>query len=354
MIRRGVRFRQVTFALAALVLLMTMGGCGYKDKPVPPQHVVPKPVVDLRVELDEKGATLFWAYPRETVTGGAVDEIDRFDLYRAEIPVATYCKTCPVPYEAPIAVPGGSLPPEGGKTAIFEATGLRPGNLYFFKVRSKAGWWRQSEDSNEVSFLWQTPPLTPEGLTVAAGDGKNVLKWQPVSQNQDGTPLQAPVLYQIYRGVDGGSVAKIGEPVASPTYTDTGVENGRTYSYQVQAVNTYNQGTVSSGLGDAIEASPVDRTPPPVPGGVAAITTEVGVKVYWDHVESPDLAGYRVYRRAEGEAKAVLAGEVNLPFNLFVDAKAPRNIMLFYAVTSIDTRNPANESARPAEVRVDQ
>ena len=32
--------------------------CGYKDKPVPPQTVVPKPVTDLRYQLSEKGVSL--------------------------------------------------------------------------------------------------------------------------------------------------------------------------------------------------------------------------------------------------------------------------------------------------------
>jgi hypothetical protein len=67
------RFRGVIVALAFFALLLP-GGCGYKDQPVPPQHVVPKTVLDLQVELDEQGATLSWTYPTETVTGGKVEE----------------------------------------------------------------------------------------------------------------------------------------------------------------------------------------------------------------------------------------------------------------------------------------
>lgn len=348
----GGRLRTSIGCLALLGLLAPVG-CGFKDNPVPPQHVIPKAVLDLEVELDDRGATLSWSYPQETVTGDTVEEVQGFELYRAEVPAESYCKTCPVPYSASIAVPGGLMPSEGGKTAIYEARDLRPGNLYFFKVRSQSGWWRESKDSNEVSFFWQTPPMTPEGVTATGGDGKNTVQWQAVTQLRDATPATAPVRYQIYRQVDGGTFSKVGEPVATTTYTDTKVENGRTYGYQVQALHTYPLGMVRSAMSTGAEAHPLDRTAPPVPMGVEGIRTEIGVRIYWDHVEADDLAGYRVYRHAAGENKAVLAGEVLLPYNMFIDAKAPAGA-LSYSVTSIDRRKPANESARSAEILVEQ
>jgi len=345
------RLRAVVL-VAAILALLFVGGCGFKDKPVPPQHVVPQPVLDLQVELDEKGATLTWTYPKKTVTGGDIEEIDEFKLYRAEVPAGSFCPTCPIPYDAPIAVPGGLLPPGAGRTATYEVRGLRPDNFYFFKVRSKTGWWTESQDSNQVSFFWQTPPATPEGVSATGGDGKNVVQWQPVDRRSDATPAAGTVRYQVYRGVDGGAVAKIGEPVVAATYTDTTVENGRVYAYRVQAVSTYAQGTVRSDLSETVEARPVDRTGPPVPGRVEGLRTEVGVKIFWDHVAAEDLAGYRVYRRTGGESKPTLVGDVNLPHNMFVDAKAP-GVPLFYSVSGIDTRSPANESARSTEIRVD-
>jgi len=347
----GTRLRSIILALA--ILALPLGGCGFKDKPVPPQHVVPKAVLDLQVDLDEKGATLSWSYPKETVTGGDVEEIDGFELYRAEIPVDSYCTTCPVPYDTPITVPGGAAPPDGGRTATYEVRGLRPGNLYFFKVRSTTGWWAESQDSNEVSFFWQTPPATPEGVTVTGGDGRNIVQWQPVGQRSDAAPATGAVRYQLYRGVDGGTITKTGEPVAAAAYTDTAVENGRVYTYQVQAISTYTQGMVTSSLSKTVEARPLDRTAPPVPGRVEGIRTEAGVKIYWDHADAGDLAGYRVYRRTAGESKPALAGEVNLPYNMFIDTKAPSGVPLFYSVSSIDTQSPGNESARSTEIRVD-
>ena len=175
---------------------------------------------------------------------------------------------------------------------------------------------------------------------------------EAVGQLRDATPTTAPVQYQVYRSVDNGSFAKVGEPIATASYVDAAVENGRAYAYQVQAINVYSQGAVRSALSAPAKANPLDRTPPPVPAGVAAIRTEMGVKIYWEHVEAADLAGYRVYRRV-GASAPVLAGEVLLPYNMFIDAKAPSGALV-YSVASIDAQSPANESARSAEIPVEQ
>ena len=352
MIRSNIQSMRLALGLTALALLAVLGGCGYKDKPVAPNQVVPLPVNDLRYQLSDKGVTVSWSYPRETVTGDKVVEISSFDLYRAVVPVGEYCETCPVPYGAPIDLPGGTLPDQGQRTSSYEMTVLRPGNLYFFMVRSKTGWWNESADSNTISFLWNTPPLAPEGLSVKPGDGRNLLAWKPVLKHADGSAVTEPIHYQILRSLNGGVFAKLGEPVAATSHTDLQVENGRNYAYQVQAVSTYKEGDVAGAASEVAEASPIDRTAPPPPRNVEGIMTEVGVKVFWDHVQAGDLAGYRVYRRTGSQTKPELAGEVNLPYNMFIDKKAPRGTEIFYSVTSIDSRKPANESEKTPEVRV--
>ncbi len=340
------------YLVLSLLFLLGLSACGYKDKPIPPQRVVPKAVSDFRVELDDKGALLSWSFPRETVSGRKITEIDSFDLYRAELPVHSYCPTCPVPYSVAIVVPGGALPVNGDRTVTYLVKELRPGNLYFFKLRSKVGWWIESRDSNEISFLWQTPPKTPEGFMVKSGEGQNVLQWQPVSASGESAQATPIIRYQLYRGVDVAAVAKIAEPLSATSYTDTAVEDGKVYVYQVQASSSYPQGMVKSGLSSPVEARPQDRTPPPLPHRVEGMSNELGVRVYWDAVQADDLAAYRVYRRQAHEQQATLIGEVKEPNTLFLDSQAPA-VPCFYSVSSVDTQTPPNESKRSVEVRVE-
>ncbi len=342
-------------SLLLALVLAALAGCGYKDRPVPPQQVVPRPITDLRYQLSEKGVTLSWSYPIETVTGRDLTEISSFELYRAVVPVDSYCDTCPIPFGTPIELPGGVLPGEGRKTATYEATLLRPGNLYFFKVRARNGWWAESADSNIVSFLWNIPPRAPSGLKAVAGDHEVTLRWQPVTIHLDGSPITGRVEYQVLRSLGGGSFAKVGKPVSGTTFTDTRVRNGRKYFYRVQAIEVYKQGRVGGGSTAPVAVTPVDRTPPAPPLGVRAVLTGRGVKVFWQPVEERDLKGYRVYRRLPGDRAPELIGEVDAPYTMFVDKNPPADAArIFYSVSSIDNHTPANESASSPEVMLKQ
>jgi len=339
--------------LGGLILLITLAGCGFKTNPVAPQGVVPRPITDLHYELSEKGVTLFWSYPIETVTGQDITSIDEFVLYRAVVPADSYCETCPIPFGKPIVLPGGSLPGEGRKTGTYEATLLRPGSMYFFKIRSRSGWLAESADSNLVSFIWEIPTAAPTGLKVTQEGGTVHLSWQPVTVHIDGSPVSEPVRYQVSRRLGGAPFAEIGKPVAATEFTDNEVQAGRTYYYRVQAMGLYKKGMVGGGYSESVAATPRDVTAPAPPVNVHAVRTGVGVKIYWDGVQENDLKGYRVYRRIGSGGKAVQIGEVDARYTLFDDRNIPAGTArLFYSVSSFDNSDPANESTRSPEVMV--
>ena len=143
--------------------MFAFAGCGRKTMVVPPQSVVPVAVYDLRFSLTEKGVILNWSYPQQTVQGGTLSGIDRFELLRAEVLVEDFCGGCPQPFGPPIMIPGGPLPKGGsGRQARFEDTSLRPGHHYVYKVRSRAGWrGGSSADSKIVSFVWEKHERLP-------------------------------------------------------------------------------------------------------------------------------------------------------------------------------------------------
>jgi hypothetical protein len=325
--------------------ILLLGGCGYKTLPVAPQASTPRPVTDLSYELTGEGAILRWTYPKETVTGKDLQQIDSFQLYRAELPEDDYCETCPIPFGSPINLPGGLLPDKGRRQGSWETDLLRPGRMYFFMLRSRSGWLADSADSNIISFVWETPPAAPSGLIAKAGDDVISLRWQPVTTRFDGRTLRQPVKYQLARSTDGGPFAQIGDQLATPYYVDREVENGRKYAYRVQAFT----GTVGSGYSLTVETGAVDRTPPEPPTHVKAVRTASSVKVYWDRGEEKDLAGYRVYRRLD-EGEPELLGKVMEPYNLFEDKNPPaKDSKVLYSVSSFDLSNPPNESQRSAE-----
>jgi hypothetical protein len=346
----GVRMVGV-FLLGASLLLVT--GCGYKNKPVPPENVVPLPIADLRYTVDEKGVQLNWSYPVATVQGNDIENIATFDLYRAVVPVEDYCGGCPIPFTEPTQIDGGS--PIDGKIrrkATYSTSLLRSGNKYFFKVRSRTSWWADSGDSNIISFLWFQPAAASQGLSTVAGDQQISLNWQPVTTHLDGSALDLPVKYQIFRSIGGKDYVEVGEPVQATAFVDKQVRNGQKYFYTVKTMMVYKDELVSGGISTEVASVPVDLTPPLPPAGLTAVQTGAGVKIFWDRNDAADFGGYRVYRRAANQDKYELLGKVEPEYTLFVDSTMGDDVRYYYAVSAIDQSTPPNESEKSREATI--
>lgn len=340
--------------LAGLFLLIGLGGCGYKNDPVAPQALVPEPINDLRYEIAEQEVVLRWSYPTRTVSGEDITEIDSFLLYRAEVPTDAYCDTCPVPFGEPIKLAGGNIPEqEGVKKAKYEVTLLRPAHKYFFKIRSRTGWLTPSSDSNQVTFIWQTPPAAPDGLVAEVDDSSIILRWQPVASHLDGTSISRPVMYQVSRRLGKASFKNVGSLLTATEYMDTEVTSGNEYTYRVQAFAMYEDDMVASGFSTALEMSVLDQTAPSPPENVKTARTATAVKIFWDQGTEKDLAGYRIYRRLGNETVPQMIGVVEVPYNIYEDLDAPeKDVYVYYSVTSFDKSDPPNESGHSAEADV--
>jgi chitodextrinase len=90
-----------------------------------------------------------------------------------------------------------------------------------------------------------TPPTVPSGLQATPGNGQVSLSWQPSNDNGGSDAVAG---YDIYRnGVKVGSST-------STSYTDSGLTNGTSYSYTVDA---YDQAGNVSAQSGAVNATPV-------------------------------------------------------------------------------------------------
>lgn len=346
-----MRFGFVAAVLGAVA--MSVAGCGFKTDPVPPQNVIPRAIDDLSYAIDESGVTLRWTYPDNKMNGDELTEVYSFDVYRAVVPVADLCETCPIPFGEPSEIPGGATA-DAGKRRVgeYQTSLLRPDHKYFYKITSRISWWAASDFSNIVSFVWQIPSSVPAGFKVTTGDGKVTLSWQPVTTLIDGSATEKKIYYQVLRSEGGKDFATLGDPITATRFVDGDVMNGKTYYYKVQSLMMVNQDRVSGGVTEIADASPVDRTPPGAPSGVRASASSAGTRVYWDRPDDPEVVSHRVYRRAKGQSQGELIGEVTMPSSLFVDQSVPENVEVFYSVTAIDGAEPANESKPSKEATV--
>lgn len=340
---------KIVLMFLAAALLGGVAGCGKKTRPVPPDTVLPAPISDLSYNLDEKGVELTWSYPRQTVQGDRLPyRIERFELLRAVIPIKDYCADCPVPFGPPIVITAKS----GDKGRVsYQETLLRPNHRYVYRVRSKAGWFVSSDDSNTVSIVWDTPLLAPANFKIEETDKTLTLRWQPPAGLLDGTPVSDPIRYQVSRSTDGETFHEMpGDLIEGLTYTDRGLRNGKTYLYKVRAMRLH-AGTLAAGMAShPLSAVPRDLTPPAPPQKVRIVATAEGVKIIWETVAEPDLAGFRIYRRSAQSSTRELIGEVGGAGLSFLDTKPPKGRGIwYYSVSAFDQARPANVSTYSIE-----
>jgi len=275
--------------------------------------------------------------------------IEKFELFRAVIPSKDYCADCPVPFGPPIEIRAASS--DQGKVA-YEETLLRPNHRYVYRVRSKAGWFVSSDDSNTVSVIWDTPLLAPAKFRAEEGDKTLTLRWQPTTGLLDGTPVSDLIRYQISRSTDGGETFSEmpGNLIEGLAYTDKGLRNGKAYSYKVRAMR-FHAGTQAAGMSSpAITATPRDLTPPAPPQKVRVVATSGGVKIMWETVAEPDLAGFHIYRRSAQNPTPKRIGEVGGAGLSYLDTKPPKEKGLwYYSVSAFDQAKPPNESTSSME-----
>jgi hypothetical protein len=238
-----------------LILMILLVGCGKKTHLVPPQKLVPVRITDLRYSLDDTGVTLKWSYPTKMENGDPLQAIESFEVYRATIPVEEYCQGCPVDFGDPLEIDGGRLPGSGeARIAVYSETNLQKGYRYFYKVRSRAGWWYPSGDSNTVTFVWEMVPGMVQNLQLETGNKKITLRWDPVLVNTAGEPLEQEAMYQVYRKKAGENFSARGEMSLKTEFIDE-VLNGQLYIYKVRALikvdDSWQQGMASETVSEA-------------------------------------------------------------------------------------------------------
>ncbi|MBW8863970.1 MAG: hypothetical protein JF609_03420, partial [Verrucomicrobia bacterium] len=135
-----------------------------------------------------------------------------------------------------------------------------PTRLLFGAISSGGGYFNGSLDevkifnrtlsSNEVAALYLSnvipPPAAPTNLTASAGNALVTLSW---------ADAPSATSYNVKRAlVSGGPYTTITN-VATTTFTDTSVANGRTYYYVISAVN---------GTGESTNSTPAGASPSPL------------------------------------------------------------------------------------------
>jgi hypothetical protein len=380
-------------ALAALVLFVVpiVLACGKRGDPHPPVPVIPKATTDLLVTQRADQVILSWSYPALTTAGRSLTAVRRISIFRydEELPasavgrdpnqilpgdidptipqdVALFAKVPTIPQAQFIklghrieSIEKANLASvtAGAQLLFTDRPPLRSGNGRPVRVTYAVvteGETARSDFSN-LAILVPLPVATPPaGLTATPKPEGVVLAWQEPKTSVRGQ--DAPVIsgYRVYRTAPGEALTELATPLnPAParvtTYTDTPPYGE--HEYRVTAVAAEGPPLLQSNPSEPVRATFKDLVAPPVPASITALIEPKLVRLLWEPVDAPDLAGYRLYRsEGMGHGDAIRdIGTVPLTNDTvtattFSDPNPNLGIAYRYAVAAID--KSGNESAK--------
>ena len=202
-------------------------------------------------------------------------------------------------------------------TAAYTDTGLTNGTAYSYTVKALIGTTVSSASSAVSATPVAVAPSAPTGLNATVGSAQIGLTW---------TAPTGADRYAVYRN---GSL--LSNTITTPSYTDTGLTNGVTYSYYIVA---FKQNSPASTASATITATPV-AAKPATPTGVTATASSGQVIVSWTAVTGATT--YSVYRNS------VLVGSPTTA--TFTDTGLANGTAYTYTVTANNTGGSSAASA---------
>jgi len=358
--------------LGALLLLVFVA-CGKRGDPHPPIPIIPKATTDLVVAQRGAKVLLSWSYPALTTAGKNLTGIRRVTVYRTTEPLPVTqppvpdISTTPQPIAAFAKVPpltpaqfgklrnkvdsieGANLPAASSgarltfeDTPPFHSSDGRPVRLTYAVITEGSS--ATGDVSNLAAIVPLDAPVPPAALTATAKPEGVILTWTaPKAAIAPNTKLYVSG-YNVYRLGQGETMSELTKPVtpspvSATTYTDTPPYGP--YTYLVSAVAAAG---IESDPSAPATVTFKDLMPPAAPKNLSILLETKAVRLLWDAVDAPDLAGYLVYRQ-EGVGQGDQIKEIPTIVPLvekpiatpyFVDAKADIGIAYRYAVTAVD------------------
>lgn len=371
------------FVCALLPLGILALACGKKGDPQPPLPRGPHAVSDLAVEQEGDDAVLTFTFPDRLLTGAPLTDLASIEVYRVIKPSPRLTEP---PHASSGPGPGISSGAAGGVThlpgegARREATNLRIAEEAFYRearraaVLSLASIAEHTRGASVVyrdplSVLWEkglgsdplayavisvrrngerspvsnivtlSPAVAPGAPTLTLAlpeEGRLCLEWLAPETDVLGKPA-AIAGYRVYRRAlseeEYGSPLNL-QPVTVTSYVDATAPYGVPLVYTVRAVLEGNP-KVEGLPAEELPVLFVDVYPPPAPTRLDALSEGNLVRLIWDPVDAPDLAGYLVFRSEKGGAPQRLTKEpVTDPF--YTDETARQGARYRYTVRAVD------------------
>ncbi|GMQ61006.1 RCC1 domain-containing protein [Vallitalea maricola] len=215
-------------------------------------------------------------------------------------------------------------------TLNYTDTNLTNGTTYYYIIvaKNKAG---ESDNSAQVSAVPNSKPLAPTNLSAISNDLSIKLRWGSVSDADS---------YIIRRkSISESNYQTIATDITTTTYTDTGLNNGKTYFYVVLAKNEVGESANS----DEISVIPLNG-PPAIPTNLIAESSNESVNLTWSNTNGAFT--YKIKRATTSGGPYTLVAN-NITGTTYKDTGLTNGTSYYYVVSAVNTKG---ESANSTEV----
>jgi len=362
----------------SLSVVWLFGGCGAPGEPTPPSPPIPVAISDLSAQQMGNAVQLTFTVPVKTVSGERLSEAPAIEILRGQIKSdgSTDAKSFRTVETIPGELAGDYRVADKvqilNRISPEEERGT-PGGVLVYRVRTRASRKRASADSNSVTIHFRPAPDRIPAIHAEVTESAIELSWSAPTRTSTGDPLPAISEYRVYRGeIEPGSAdaaakelaqAKWKSPLAflasapANRYRDATFDFDKTYVYTVRTVISEDGNAVESGESAPVIITPRDTYPPAAPQQLVAVaivgspTNASEVDLSWSINTEPDLAGYRLYRSEQPEARGQLITPDVLLSPAYRDMSVEPGHRYWYTVTAVD--RSGNESAPSAPVAAD-
>jgi fibronectin type 3 domain-containing protein len=224
-------------------------------------------------------------------------------------------------------------------------TGKFGQKIITFAVRIKDEKKRMSEFSGLLSIEVQPSPLPPQNVRASVFEKHIEVRWSAPAATAGELGSTQPVGYKVYRAEEEEAPVLLNSSlVRGEEYRDGSFSFGKTYRYFVRAVASDAAAFRESDDSEVVEILAKDTFPPAPPAGLTVISGTGFIALSWEANKEPDLAGYKVWRRAAGQADFVLLKSLPATETTYSDSLVEKNKRYDYAITALD--NAGNESRK--------
>jgi len=350
-------------------------------------------VSDLRVEQEASEALLTFSFPDRLISGAPLTDLQSIEIYRVVNPSAALTSVRP-----PAAAPSSPSPlgqnadrapavaarraaanvrlaeqafyRDAERVGVLELAALaehtrgativyhdplarllsaeKPPSTLAYAVVSVRHGGKSSPLSNIVTLSPDVPPGAPTILAVTPEEGRICLEWLEPAEDLLGRKPAHVGGYFVYRRAlsdEEYGPPLNSRPVSGTSYVDTGAPYGATLVYTLRATLP-EKPRVEGAPATEAAVEYRDVFAPPPPARLLALSEEKLVRLVWDPVEAPDLAGYVLFRAEAGGPPTRLNKEL-ITDTSFTDESVTQGRRYRYTVRAVDSTG--NESPPSAE-----